>query len=118
MMKVAFALCSPAPLLPAARIRSRRPRHSPPRPLLWIPRPPPPLRPWITTRSPAEDESNVVSSKAMADKVQQGTHPQTAITKIGYGPNRETVVLREQPEGPHGGSTRLMADYATRHGKK
>ena len=42
---------------------------------------------------PHEGRIYVVSSEKAAADVRKGNHPPTSVTKIGMGPNRETVVF-------------------------
>ena len=59
----------------------------------------------------------VVGSAEAAQKIKAGQHPSATVTKIGYGPNGETVVFEggkdhDVLEG------KLLAEYDARHGKK
>ena len=56
----------------------------------------------------------VVGSKEAAEKLDKGDHPTVAVTKIGYGPNRQTVVFEADKEEVE---KRLMEEYNRRHGK-
>ena len=57
----------------------------------------------------------VLGSKASADKLAAGTEPGTSVTRIAYGPKRETVVF-EADKGSV--ENRLIAEFDKRHGKK
>jgi hypothetical protein len=56
----------------------------------------------------------VVGSKEAAQKLDKGDHPTVAVTKIGYGPDRETVVFEADKSEVE---KRLMAEYNRRHKK-
>ena len=58
----------------------------------------------------------VVGSKATADKAAKGSHPQLAVTKIGYSPAGQTVVFESDAKDPNL-EKRLMAECDRRHKK-
>ena len=57
----------------------------------------------------------VLGSKASAEKLAAGTEPGTSITRIAYGPKRETVVFEADKSNVE---TRLIAEFDKRHGKQ
>ncbi|HEV7298115.1 MAG TPA: hypothetical protein VGN72_02040 [Tepidisphaeraceae bacterium] len=57
----------------------------------------------------------VVSSDKVAADVRKGMHPPTTITKVGMGPNRETVIFEANKFYVE---DELQAEYAKRHPKK
>src|SRR5688572_553426 len=58
----------------------------------------------------------VLGSKAPADKAKAGSLPTLATTKVGYGPNGQTVVFEADAKGDI--DKKLMAEYDKRHPKK
>ena len=64
---------------------------------------------------PHEGRIYVVSSDKAAAEVRKGMHPPTSVTKIGMGPNRETVIFEANKFYVE---DELQAEWAKRHPKK
>ena len=72
--------------------------------------------PMEYTEVPAKGRIYVLGTKASADKAKAGSLPTLATTKVGYGPNGETVVFEADAKTDI--DKKLIAEYDKRHAKK